>query len=160
MNQPVFTMLVGLPGSGKSTYATGMEGEFTYLSTDALVEARADELGLTYDDVWPDYIGEATRIVNEDFRAALKERRDIVWDQTNLTDKKRRKVLSQIPGAYLKVCRVVSANEEIRQDRLLRRPGKTIPAHVDKSMRESFVHPDVDEGFDQIIGHNMMRSAA
>lgn len=144
MNQPVFTMLVGLPGSGKSTYAAGIEGDFTYLSTDALVEARAAELGLTYNDVWSDYIGEATRIIHEDFRAAVKDRRDIVWDQTNLTPKKRRRVLSQLPGVYLKVCRVITVHEEIRQDRLLRRPGKTIPAHVDKSMRETFVYPDRD----------------
>lgn len=156
MNDPIFTMLVGLPGSGKSTYAAGMSGDFTYLSTDALVEARAAELGLTYNDVWPDYIGEATRIVNEDFRAAVKARRDIVWDQTNLSAKKRRRVLSQLPG----VCRVVTVHEGIRQDRLLRRPGKTIPAHVDKSMRETFVYPDKDEGFDEINGNPHVRDAA
>ncbi|QGH74883.1 zeta toxin [Bacteriophage DSS3_MAL1] len=159
MNRPTFTMLVGLPGSGKSTYAAGLSGDFTYLSTDALVEARAAELGLTYNDVWSDYIGEATRIVNEDFRAAVKAKRDIVWDQTNLSPKKRRRVLSQLPSVYRKVCRVISVNEEIRQDRLLRRPGKTIPAHVDKSMRESFVYPDKDEGFDMVVGHTTVATA-
>ncbi|QJA43108.1 hypothetical protein [Phaeobacter phage MD18] len=160
MIRPTFTMLVGLPGSGKSTYAAGLTGDFTYLSTDALVEARAAELGLTYNDVWPDYIGEASRIINEDFRTAVKAQRDIVWDQTNLSAKKRRRVLSQLPSGYRKVCRVISVNEGIRQERLLRRPGKTIPAHVDKSMRESFVFPEKSEGFDLIVLHGEVGIAA
>lgn len=160
MSHPTFTMLVGLPGSGKSTYAAGLTGDFTYLSTDALVEARAAELGLTYNDVWPDYIGEASRIIDEDFRAAVKARRSIVWDQTNLSPKKRRRVLSQLPKEYHKVCRVITVNEDLRQERLLRRPGKTIPAHVDKSMRESFVYPDKAEGFDLIVVHGEVGIAA
>jgi len=142
-----FTMLVGLPGSGKSTYAGDMEGDFTYLSTDALVEAKAMDLGVTYDDLWYEYIKEATRIVQEDFREAVRAKRDIVWDQTNLSRKKRVGVLSNLPRKYARVCVVVTCPEPVRQQRLLRRPGKTIPFDVDQHMLHAFVMPTMDEGW-------------
>lgn len=149
-----FVLMVGLPGSGKSTYAmTVLEQnpETVYISTDALVQKRADALGLTYDDVWPDYIAEATKLSHEAFAAARKAGLPILWDQTNLGAKKRRGLLSQVPKHYTTVALYFEVDEELRQQRIANRPGKTIPAHIDKSMVASYVRPSHEEGFDILV---------
>lgn len=151
---PTFYLMVGLPGSGKSTYwntLSKQSDDIAYLSTDEYVQVRADAEEKTYDDMWADLIGEATEFVHKSFRELVKDGADIVWDQTNLGVKKRKRVLSQVPQAYRKVAVVVSCDESVRQRRLLQRPGKTIPPHVDKSMMDSFVMPTLDEGFDEIV---------
>ncbi|AMO44164.1 hypothetical protein vBRpoSV10_107 [Ruegeria phage vB_RpoS-V10] len=149
-----FAMMVGLPGSGKSTYAMAVleqNPEMVYISTDALVQERADALGLTYDDVWPDYIAEATKLCNEAFAAARKAGAPILWDQTNLGVKKRRGLLSQVPKSYTTVALYFEVDEELRQQRIANRPGKTIPEHIDRSMVASYVRPSHEEGFDMLV---------
>lgn len=147
---PYIVVLCGLPGSGKSTFRGMLKPQAVELSTDDYVEEIAQFRGKNYDDIWSDEIGNATAHVNDQFRAALKAGQSIVWDQTNLTVKKRRKILSQVPKSYYKAAIFVQVHEDLRQKRLLGRPGKVIPAHVDKSMLDSLVIPTEDEGFDEV----------
>lgn len=151
---PTFYLLVGLPGSGKSTHFNALAAasdDIAYLSTDEYIQTCADEEGKTYDEMWSDLIGEATDFVHKSFRNLVEDGADIVWDQTNLGVKKRKRVLSQVPASYRKVAVVVTCDEDVRQQRLTQRPGKTIPPHIDKSMRESYVKPSLAEGFDEIV---------
>lgn len=148
---PVILVLSGLPGSGKSTFREKFGDSAVVLSTDDLVEDVAKWEGTTYDQVWEREIKAATAAVQTAFRAAIKDGASIVWDQTNLTAKKRRAILSQVPSTYYKLSIMVQTDEPTRQERLANRPGKVIPAHIDKSMRESLVVPTVDEGFDKVM---------
>ncbi len=148
---PYIVVLCGLPGSGKSTFRENFRSDGVHLSTDDLVEEVARWEGTTYDQVWEREIKRVTEVVNNNFRIALKHRDSIVWDQTNLTAKKRKKILSQVPKEYYKVAIFVQVHEDIRQERLKNRPGKVIPAHVDQSMRDSLVVPTTDEGFDEVL---------
>lgn len=148
---PFIIVMCGLPGSGKSTLRAQFEGDGIHLSTDDLVEDVARFEGTTYDQVWEREIKAATAAVQAAFRQALKDRASIVWDQTNLTVKKRKGILSQLPAGYYKICIMVQTDEETRQERLKKRLGKVIPDHVDASMRESLVVPTEAEGFDKVM---------
>lgn len=148
---PCIMVLCGLPGSGKSTFRENLRSDGIHLSTDDLVEEAARGGGTTYDQVWEREIKHVTQVVQENFRIALKHRYSIVWDQTNLTVKKRRKILSQVPKEYYKVAIFIQVHEDTRQERLKNRPGKVISPHVDASMRKSLVVPTKGEGFDEIV---------
>lgn len=148
---PFIVVLAGLPASGKSTFRSQFKNDGIHLSTDDIVDDIAKWEGTTYDQVWEREIKAATASVNTAFRAALKDGASIVWDQTNLTAKKRKGILSQVPAGYYKVCIFIQCHEDLRQKRLASRPGKVIPKHIDDSMRANVVVPTKEEGFDEVL---------
>ena len=153
MTNPLFIVLVGLPGSGKSTYVklfTENDPTTVVVSTDGIIENFAAHHGKTYDDVFEEAIKPATKLAQSKMDLGFKARSTIIVDQTNLGMKKRKKLLSQVPEGYTKVARYFEIDEGLRQQRLLGRPGKTIPAHIDANMRESYVRPAAHEGFDDV----------
>jgi len=148
---PIAVVLCGMPGSGKSTFYRSLgQSRFEYLSTDDFIEGAAAWAGKTYDEMFADNIDGATVAVNANFRNVVACRGNFIWDQTNLTAKKRRKILSQLPKEYYKICVLVQTDEQSRTERLAARVGKTVPAHILKSMQDSFVMPTEEEGFDMI----------
>ena len=144
-------MLIGVPGSGKSTWIGEQywASDCVLVSTDKLIDLEAGRQGKTYNDVFKDYIGEATRLMNEDIQAAVEAGRDIIWDQTNTNRKSRKTKLAQVPG-YHKIAIVFDTpNEDEWQRRLDSRPGKSIPRAVLKAMSQGLQLPTEDE-FDEI----------
>jgi len=87
---PTFVMLIGLPGSGKSTFRNEHGEPYVVLSSDDFIEQRAIAEGVTYTEVFADAVDDASRHVHRNFREALANNASIMWDQTNLTPKKRR----------------------------------------------------------------------
>lgn len=154
---PILTMLVGLPGSGKSTFLKNNEGvvdAFIY-STDNFIEDIASERGLTYDEVFQETIDEAVREMNLLLKFAYKEKRDIYWDQTNMSAKKRRGIFSNTPKEYKKFCVCIQPPQNDSEwfelyRRLGERPGKTIHVSVLNSMKNSYQEPSLDEGSNDI----------
>ena len=154
------TILVGLPGSGKSTYLNFVDdpefgGDVFVYSTDNYIEAQAKAVGKTYDDMFRDHINEATKHMNDVLSIAISASVDVYWDQTNMSSKKRKGILSKFPKTYRKECwcvRVPQTAEEWAEldRRLASRPGKTIPHHIIEAMADSYVEPELDEGFDKI----------
>jgi predicted kinase len=148
IRKPHCYFLVGLPGSGKSTWA---EQRFLMpiVGTDRWIDKFAQELGNTYNDVFDSHIKEATRLFDLQVNDIVYQSRDFVWDQTNLTVKSRRAKLARLTG--YSVSAVVF---EIDPDELARRqanrPGKTIPDHILRSMTESYQRPTLEEGFSRI----------
>jgi tRNA uridine 5-carbamoylmethylation protein Kti12 len=157
---PKVEVLVGLPGSGKSTRLSFVDdpefgGDVFVYSTDAYIEARAKEAGKTYDDMFSDHINEATKHMNNVLAVSISAGIDVFWDQTNMSSKKRKSILSKLPKNYRKECWCVrvpqTAEEWAELDRRLdSRPGKTIPHHIIEAMADSYVEPELDEGFDKI----------
>lgn len=150
--QPTLYMLIGLPGSGKSTWTNKLFElealDALILSTDNYVQAWADEEGSTYDEVFDKAIRSATSQLDFWVRHCKKFNISAVWDQTNLTAKSRAKKLRQLPN-HRKVAVVFQADAETLQQRRANRPGKTIPQHVLDHMKLEM--PSLDEGFDEII---------
>lgn len=151
---PTLYMLIGIPGSGKSTWIQNQNfnlNDTVIVSTDNIIEERAAVKGMTYSDVFQDEIKSATAEMNQILQNAVANNKDIVWDQTNLTAKTRRPKLMKFPTEYEKVAVFFATPDDVElQRRLGNRVGKVIPANVVLAMKSQLQLPHVDEGFDRI----------
>ena len=146
-----FYMLIGLPGSGKSTWINNnVFGNTAILSTDQLIEDYASIKGKTYSEVFKEYIGVATDFFFSLIEQEVQAGRNILIDRTNMSVSVRKKILDMIPDDYIKVAIVVTCDEVDLQERLFNRPGKTIPWNVIESMKKSYQEPTKAEGFSSI----------
>ena len=154
---PTLTVLVGLPGSGKSTSIPEDFDGFVY-STDRFIEDAAKHFGITYNEAFSSNIKAATFAMDQQLSNAIVARSDVIWDQTNMSSKKRYGLLSRFPNSYYRlcICRVPPRDDaewtELNR-RLLDRAkhtGKTIPPHVVETMADTYVEPAVSEGFDEV----------
>lgn len=152
MTTPKLYMLIGVPGSGKSTWIKSQDWiqDCVVVSTDNFIEAEATAQGKTYNEVFESVIKDATSRMKQDVKTAVEAGKDIIWDQTNTTAKSRKSKLDMVKG-YKKIAIVFNVPEEAELNRRLEgRPGKSIPWHVMDSMIEGFAMPNEDEGFDEI----------
>lgn len=163
MSEPICTVMVGLPGLGKSTYVEHHDWETFVYSTDRYIESVASAQGKTYTEVFSDTIKEATENMENSLQYAIEDGHDIIWDQTNLSKGKRKKIINRMKQAgYRVTCVCILPPEEGHIDdqkewkyRLNNRPGKIIPQHILTNMIESFTVPSTDEGFDMVRFYNM-----
>lgn len=158
------TVLVGLPGSGKSFHVNSLrfsddQKVFVY-STDAYIEEKALLEGSTYSEVFEHYIREATDYMNNSLQQAIADNTMVIWDQTNMNPKKRKWILSQFPESYDKCCFTIAPPKNPTEwamlyARLGARVGKTIPGYVLDSMLSSYEEPTLEEGFDLVYVFNI-----
>ena len=160
-NSPQIVMLCGIPTSGKSTYLTrefheheGLEDEYVFLSTDAYIERKALEHNVSYNEAIEAFFAEAETRMYFTLREAIANSKSVVWDQTNLTPRVRRKKLSRVPDYYTKVAVWFDVSLEEAMIRNQQRVGKTVPGSVLKRMYHTFTPPTESEGFDVIIRGN------
>ena len=144
---PKVYMLIGVPGSGKSTWISAQDWakDCVLVSTDKLIDIEAGRQGKTYNEVFKDYIDTATKLMNDDVREAVAAGKDIIWDQTNTSRKSRKAKLAQVQGYYTIAVVFDTPAEEEWQRRLANRPGKSIPPAVLKAMAEGLQLPLEDE---------------
>ena len=139
-----FYMLIGLPGSGKSEVARQLaDSNTTILSSDAIrKEFYGDE---TIQD-------DPAKIFEEMQRrtiAALKDGKNIIYDATNISRKKRKHLLSSITIPCEKIAYVVWARYETCVARDTGR-NRNVGENVIKRMLLNFQPPYYDEGWDSI----------
>jgi len=153
---PTLFMLVGVPGSGKSTWRKkNTDSNMVVISSDDILEEYAQEEGITYSKSFNKYAKQANKEMFERANKAFKENKSVVWDQTNLTSKSRKSKLKNVPKNYKKVAIVFDKpDEKTLNDRLNSeervQSGKHIPDHVLKNMINNITSPTKDEGFDVI----------
>ena len=149
---PTAYILVGVPGSGKSTWiknqiwALGL----TVVSTDAFVEDYARECGSTYSEVFDDYMPTAVKLMANQVVFAREHGHTIIWDQTSTTVKSRKKKFNMLPNYKMVAVVFPTPDPEELASRLQNRPGKHIPQHVIDSMIKGWEEPTLEEGFDEI----------
>lgn len=154
--KPEVIMLVGLPGCGKSTWVNNsdmIENYFVY-STDHVVEEYAALTRRTYTEVFPAIIRDAEKMMNTALTEAIKNRQNVIWDQTNLSVGSRKKKLARFPSNYRKIAYVFPTPSAELHESWLNSPeraGKWIPPHVLASMKATFEMPTMAEGFDEVI---------
>ena len=149
---PKCYQLVGVPGSGKSTWISKQDWTvpFAKISTDKWVEIYAREVGLTYSEVFEAFMPTAVELMAKEVVAARELGRDIIWDQTSTTVKSRAKKFTMLPDyEHIAVVFKTPEHKELMR-RLMSRPGKEIPDHVIASMIASFEMPTEEEGFKEI----------
>lgn len=150
---PTLYMLIGVPGSGKSTWVKQHQTSNTLIaSSDDYIEKQAARLGSTYSDVFNDFVKAGNTHAIETARKAFSNKMDLIWDQTNLTKIGRRNKLKMAPHNYKKVAVFFSTpHEDVLKKRLSSRSGKNIPDYVISSMIKTIEKPTRDEGFDAVI---------
>ena len=153
--EPRLIVLCGLPGTGKST-DTGMmrESGWHIYSTDDYLEKICARDGTNYDDVFAEYIKHATEHMNRYLQHAIREGQNVLWDQTNLTLRKRRGILARFPSTYYTECWYYPVTERHYSEwkhRLANRNGKTIPERVLNNMISTMETPTDGEGFDRLL---------
>jgi predicted kinase len=120
------------------------------VSTDDHVEAYANSVGKTYNEVFKDYMPTAVDLMTQDVANARELGKDIIWDQTSTTRKSRAKKFNMLPF-YDHTAVVFKIPESLElAKRLAGRPGKHIPDHVMRSMIVGFEMPTNEEGFKEI----------
>jgi predicted kinase len=144
--------LIGVPGSGKSTWVDTQNWALSCakVSTDKWVEIYAKEVGRTYSEVFVDFMPTAVDLMAKEVVTAREMGRDIIWDQTSVSVKSRKRKFSMLRD-YEHIAVVFKTPEHTElMRRLAGRPGKDIPEHVIASMIASFEMPSEEEGFKEI----------
>ena len=149
---PKCYQLVGVPGSGKSTWIKSQDWakDLPVVSTDNFVEAYAKEQGKTYSEVFDEYMPIAVRLMANQALVCQANGLDVIWDQTSTSVGARKRKFNTLPKYehIAVVFKTPDADELAR--RLAGRPGKNIPDHVMRSMIDGFQMPTEDEGFTEI----------
>ena len=149
---PKLYVLIGVPGSGKSTWVKDQEwaSDCAYVSTDIWVELEAQRLGKTYSEIFTDYMPKAVDLMAAQVIDAREQGKDIIWDQTSTTIASRKRKFNMLPN-YYHIAVVFDTPSRIELNkRLASRPGKEIPDVVVDGMLASFEMPTEEEGFDEI----------
>jgi predicted kinase len=148
-------MLVGIPCSGKSTFVNELKKipyweNAVVLSTDAYIEKQAQRCGLTYNQIFDDVIDDATRELELELNMAKDKGKNLIWDQTNISRKTRKKKLYKLPSFYARgvIYFEILLEEVLRRNE--KREGKYIPESILKRMYHQFEVPTLEEGWDYI----------
>lgn len=139
-----FVMMVGIAGSGKDYFIQKNYPDYVHVSSDAI---RAEVFGDVNDQ---SHNAEVFEIMKKRIIEALKEGKNVVYNATNLSSKRRVAFLKNI--AYIpcyKICQIIAPHIEdiYRQNR---ERNRKVPEEVIKRMVESFQVPSVQEGFDEV----------
>ena len=148
---PKCYQLIGVPGSGKSTWVKNQDWTAAcfYVSTDKWVEIFAEQVGQTYNDVFEDFMPTAVELMSKEVRVAQSLGKDIIWDQTNISVTSRAKKFRMLPE-YEHIAVVFEIPKPTEHARRLDRKGKKIPDYVVASMIQNFEMPTYEEGFREI----------
>jgi len=140
---PSLTVLIGVPNSGKSTWLIDNAGDSVIISSDQVIEDTVD--GVDYNDKFrkADF-KQIDDILDKQFRKAVKERRNIVIDRTNMSKKSRRRWVNNA-RFYNKEAVLFVTPEETIMSRNSDRIGKIIPCSVISNMMKAFSYPLHDE---------------
>lgn len=144
--KPNFIVLVGLPASGKSTYADKLKNEdYIVHSSDAIREELFDNANHQADN------DKVFKLLFSRCREDLELGNNVVLDATNMARKKRVYLLSEITRKLdvIKKAIVIATpyNECIDRDKAR---DRTVGYNVIEKMYKSFQVPCKQEGFEEI----------
>ena len=147
MNRPTLILLVGIPGSGKTTYAK------------KYIEENPNTVHLSSDNIRAELWGnEATQGDNNEVFSLMQSRaidslnngQSVVYDATNITRKDRSYIISLCPKFAKIECHIIWASIETCIERDAARE-RTVGKEVIDKMLKRFQAPYYDEGIDEII---------
>lgn len=146
MNRPSLILLVGIPGSGKTTYAKDyikQNSNTLHLSSDAI---RKELYG---DENIQGNPAEVFSLMQKRAVEALNNGRDVLYDATNITRKDRASIIGICPKFAKIECHIIWAPIEICIERDAVR-DRTVGKEVIDRMLKRFQAVYYDEGIDEI----------
>ena len=141
-----FIMLVGIPGCGKSTLTEKLASEgYAIHSSDAL----RNELNM-HEGSQCAYIFD---LMHKNIKADMEAGKNIVYDATNLSRKRRIAYLESIKKYnYEKICYLFIVPVDVCMERNAKRTGYArVPDYVYDRMLRAFDTPMMEEGWDEIV---------
>jgi len=145
-------MLVGIPASGKTTWANNQSfsDDCVIISTDQYVEEYAAQTGKTYTEAFQEYMPIAIDRMADAVIDAREAGRNIIWDQTSTSIGTRAKKFRMLPNYYaIAVVFPIPERQELER-RLASRPNKIVPIDVVDRMIGNWEEPTLEEGFMEI----------
>ena len=146
MSKPAFTMMVGLVGSGKSTYAKQLAEETNAIicSSDAIREE------LCGDENSQDNNEEVFKILHSRIKENLKNGKNVIYDATNINSKRRRAFLSELRNIpCVKKCVIMATPFKMCCIQNESR-DRVVPYEVIERMYKNWNTPYWFEGWDEI----------
>lgn len=145
--EPKFIMLVGLPGSGKSTYAKALAEKYKAVihSSDSIREE------ITGSEMSQEENQKVFQILHKRLKNDLKSAKNVIYDATNINYKRRMHFLNNELRSIdcEKICIIVATPYKKCLENNKNR-DRSVPEHVIKKMYESFYVPYVYEGWDKV----------
>lgn len=146
-NNPSFLMMIGIAGAGKSTISKELmedRDDIVYLSLD---ELRVELYGDVNDQ---DHNGEIFQEMNRRAVESVKNGNHVIYDATNISRKKRKGILQQLPkGTVKKAFVVVTSYPTILKQNENRE--RTVPKEVIDEMYKNMQLPIYSEGWNKIV---------
>ena len=145
-DKPVVFMMVGIPGSGKSTWVKNNRQEtWVVVSPDEILEAQ-------YGYEWtPERAAEAWESSYQQFVKSLLVDKTMVWDATFTSPIMRAAILHIAKGAGYRVVAIFCDTPiELCIERNKRRNREPVPEATIRRMAEKLQPPTEAEGFDRI----------
>ena len=143
---PQCTILVGIPGSGKTTWLLENTKATEYIiSPDRFLEEN-------YDYQWtPARASEAWAVSYQSFAGFLRHKQDVIWDATFLQPIDRSAILHIANGFDYKTVAVVLLTPlDLCLERNRKRPRQPVPDDKIIAMQSRMIIPTKEEGFDEI----------
>lgn len=146
MNRPKLILLVGIPGSGKTTYA------------EDYIEQNADTIHLSSDTIRKELYGDESiqgnpadvfSLMQKRAIEALNNGQNVLYDATNITRKDRASIINICPKFTKIEVHVIWAPIEVCIERDAAR-DRTVGKEVIDRMLKRFQAPYYDEGIEEI----------
>lgn len=153
-------ILCGLPATGKTFIRNKLREQlkapYEY-SLDDIVEDFCINTRTSFDDIYGKAVSGARSLCDIGLEAAIRNERDIIWDQTNTSRAKRMRILDLIPKDYSIECHYIRmTNREEVMRRIAERTLRRIPMTIFNKMIGDMVEPDIyREPFASVTTYDM-----